>query len=462
MASTQTPSRKKAKDAKLNELIDPPPASQFGESGEPVTVVKTLTGGIEFSASGKKTAHMVMSVSNKTTVLGDSTMAYAGAATGSNAGLTSQGLPLWANDHLAETGNELDIVSWRAVGGVTLQQVIDTQLVPTLSDNTAIAWDKSGVNNFGPSAGLTLAEFIADKSYIIGELSRNKDFVIIDAMTPLLQSGSTGAKARAFQLPAANAAMAEICARYNNVLFNDVYSDIVDPSSDNLDALAGTLRTDDGIHQVTYGARLQGHGTARRLMASKVRPVSSRVVGANLLPAWGAAGGGSSIPNGATVTGRPPSGYTVIVTPGGAGMAVTFTDLGPDMIRMVITNANAGNQRVRVNVADGALLAAAVAGAVVRGGVGFQASGIAGLLQLNSDIVTTGTGAIQWNAGVAGTNEPTVNYGTKAFGGRRQTLPLTLAAAPASVTFNVVDVIIAASTGAVTIDMYAPNFNVLT
>lgn len=52
MASTQTPSRKQAKDAKLNELTDPPPASQFGEPGEKLQIVKSFAGGNGILAGG--------------------------------------------------------------------------------------------------------------------------------------------------------------------------------------------------------------------------------------------------------------------------------------------------------------------------------------------------------------------------------------------------------------------------
>jgi lysophospholipase L1-like esterase len=53
MASTQTPSRKKAKDAKLNELTAPPESSTFGNDGELLRIRKTLNGGLQNSIKGK-------------------------------------------------------------------------------------------------------------------------------------------------------------------------------------------------------------------------------------------------------------------------------------------------------------------------------------------------------------------------------------------------------------------------
>ncbi|MFZ2973611.1 MAG: GDSL-type esterase/lipase family protein, partial [Ferribacterium limneticum] len=59
MASTQTPSRKKAKDAKLNELTDPPAASGFGNDGELLRIKKTLTGRLRKATAGTEALPIV-------------------------------------------------------------------------------------------------------------------------------------------------------------------------------------------------------------------------------------------------------------------------------------------------------------------------------------------------------------------------------------------------------------------
>lgn len=63
MASTQTPSRKKAKDAKLNELTDPPAADDFGLDGEVLRIRKTLTGGGNFYGGGGEIPKSVFAAS---------------------------------------------------------------------------------------------------------------------------------------------------------------------------------------------------------------------------------------------------------------------------------------------------------------------------------------------------------------------------------------------------------------
>ena len=437
-------------------------------AGDPlpnVAAVVSMSGGAPvglITPDGQPVGGGVIAAGSATTLLGDSLMAQGNTGTFSgsvNGGNLSNSHVLWANDYLNGFGGGLDITSYRAVGGKTSAQVISEQLPGALTDATDIAWLHVGANDLNPAVGnMTVAQSLANFESLIGSLAGAKKLVIVDAVQPVMQAGSTSLKSRAFLLPMLNAGIEGICARYRNVVFIDLYSALLDTTSANRDAVSGYLNATDGIHYQTRGAQAAGYAAARAL-ASRIALTSQWVRGANILPAL-AGTGGTVTPGSGTITGTPPAGWNVQVASGSA--SVVITQKNPDMIRLAMTNTGGSASTVFLQVADTAALLAAIgpSAALVKGELIFQASGITNCTRIAALTLKEGLG--NFGAGLVDlVNEATPVMPTAAFGGRRSTPPMPVPAGSTASGF-IIATNLGATTGACTLDIAAPAFYKLT
>jgi lysophospholipase L1-like esterase len=403
----------------------------------------------------------IISALSSTTVLGDSIAAFGFTSSGGTGSWSNSHIS-WASDLIAQgdDGVGFDVVSMLAVGGVSLQTIITNQLPTALTDGTEIAWLHGGVNDLNAAIGNSPVSSILSKfTTIISQLSAVKKIVIVDAITPVYQSGITGAKDRAFMIPTINAALEALCSQYANVLFNDVYSAIVDPTSVTLDALAGTLDATDGIHPNTAGHQLMGYQTVKNLN-NRIRLSGYKTKGANLLPAFSGSGGTVTAGSG-SITGTPPAGWNVALTSGIAGQSIAISALSADIIRLVCANTSASQMVVNLKLIS-ALTAALSIGDLVQGQVGYQASGLSGVNRLGMAlVVNNGTGGFVQYGMSNSSNEDTYTYPTKAHGGRRRCPPYTVPAAYTNMDFRVA-FNLAPTTGTLTLDLYAPELVKLT
>lgn len=399
-------------------------------------------------------------------VMGDSIFAYGAQALPTNYGVFTGGGIFsnssigWCNELLAVDGVPFDITGFYAVGGTSLSTQIATQLPQVLADPAESVWMHGGVNNF--NTGIendTIAAILTKFRTIITALAGTKKLVIIDSINPVLQSGSTNSRQRAGQFQAANAGIQKICAEFSNVIYNDTYSALVDTTSTALNPVANAVRTDDGIHFLSTGARLAGYASFKNI-ASKIKLTKYKTEGANLLSNF--AGTGGTVTGGSgSITGTPPVGYNCQVASGSA--AVAISTLAPDMIRLSITNAGGSASTVYVQATAtvaAAILAQLSQGDTIQAGFGYQCSGNVLLNRLAVTVRFNGQTSIN-GMGQDTSNEPTITYPQNAGSGVRQTPPIPLASTPTQVEF-IIAINVGATTGAAVIDLYNPTFKKLT
>lgn len=408
---------------------------------------------------------------NSVTVLGDSLMANGNQTlSGGIGGTFSNSHVGWCNDLAKVAGVGLDVINLRAVGGKTIQRINSEQLPSALTDATAIAWTHSGVNSFNdtittPDGGpFTLAQNITAMQSQISQLAAVKTVVIVDAIQPISQTGTTGARPRWAELPQFNASIQAYCATFNNVIFNDLYSVLVDSSSPTKDPLPNFIRTDDGIHYTTLGAQLCGYASWNNVISPRLTLTKYKTAGASLIATFGTTTGGTATPGSGTVTGTAniPAGWNVQIASGTSACAVSQPSAG--VVRLTITNGGGAASTVNLQITASVGLAALVAsGDVVQAGFDFSVVGspvgltrIAGTIRLN--------GATLWQAmNRDSTNEPdaVAKFPTSTFTGRRGGYPFTLPAA----TYTNVEKIISINTnpgGSAVVDLSAPFFTKLT
>lgn len=392
------------------------------------------------------------------TLLGDSLFAVGNVPSygpGAQGGAFSDSHVVWANDMLNASGSGIDVTSVRAVGGKTVEQVVSEQLPGALTDPTDIAWVHAGANSLNTTVGTgSVAATLASMEVLVGALSRGKRLVIVDAVQPVYQAGSTGLKPRAAQIPVLNAGIQSICRRYPNVVFNDVYTPLLDPENANLDALSGALNVADGIHFRTIGAQIAGYASAANIL-SVAEITSAYKKGPNLLPAFSGSGG-TTTPGAGAIVGTPPVGWNVAIPAGAASVVVSEPQNG--VTRLAITNAGAAASVVYLQVSDAAALQSAIGGGActLRGQCTFQASGIAANTNRVAAVMVIRNGDQIWTGGGEDQAfEGTANMRTQIFGGVRSTPPMRWLAGAAAANF-VIALKVGATTGAITFDVTAP------
>jgi len=407
----------------------------------------------------------LISALSSTSVLGDSLMAYGLPQSGGvlTSGTYSNSEIAWYNDLALTYGlTGFDIVNCYAIGGRTLEEILAVQVPLAAADSNECAWIRGGINNLNSTLANNdpVQTIISVMEQIIVALA-SKKIIVVCSINPIYQSGSTGAKVRAYSIPLINAGLRAMCKKYSNVIWNDTYSDMVDSTSAALDAKANLLRSDDGIHFTSSGAQVSGYAGFRNI-ASRVNITRYKTKGANLVQdVWGTTGG-TNTPGTGTITnpGNIPAGWNVQVASGNA--AVTVTPLAPNMIRLAITNAGASASVIYLKTTNTTGLAALVQqGDIIQSGFEFQCSGNAGLNRLAATNRINGTAQMYGMFEPNTTEEPTITYPQNAGSGKRLTPPRLLDVPVTSLEFFVA-IKVAALTGAATIDIGNPELYKLT
>lgn len=407
------------------------------------------------------------------TLFGDSLMANGNpVVTGSGPGQggeTSVSHVGWANDTLRKAGVGIDAVQLRAVGGTTIKQHIANQLPAVLTDTSVGAWWHGGVNSYNDSITTPLggpysqATNIADAINLIRQLAAVKAFVIVDSINPVSQSGTTGAKTRAAEFPAHNAAVKAECDTWPNVIYLDTYSVMVDPASPQLNPLPNLTLGSDGIHWPTFGARVVGDYTAAQL-SGKLVLTRYKTAGTNLLPDFTTTGG-TTTPGGGTITGAAAlaNNWNCAITAGAA--SVTLSNPVAGTLRLTISNPGGAASSVVLSALNtAALLAAIASGDTIQGGFDFATVGPStNLTRISCAFRTNGATGTLWNAMTRDlANEPSgdFKYNQSASFGRRWLHPRVVPAAPTAVDFLIT--IAVDPVGAAVVDISLPTLFKLT
>ena len=414
---------------------------------------------------------------NTASMLGDSINAYGTNNTASGYPAYYRNGPIsWINDALSLSGCGLDVLGFEAYPGQPLAALMSSvngqpaQIPAAIADPTDIAHVHIGINDLNYTIGNNpLSAMFPLAQAGIAALAANKKLVTWDSVNPVSQSGSTGAKGRAYLIPTWNAMIRKECSKYPNVFFVDNYGVMVDPTSSALNPLANMVRTDDGIHYVSNGAYTVAKNWIATVMPWVVL-TKYKTPGTNLCPAWSTTNssgtttngsGGTTTPNSGTITGTMPTGYNCAVASGSA--AVTITALAPDMQVFACTNSGGSDSVVRITLTStSAILAAAAAGATIQAGFGYQTWGNSsgGLKRLCCTLQFNGGTPIIYGCGEDDTDEPTITFPSVAFGGQVITPPYTVPATESSLTMDM-DIKVAAG-GSVNVAIFNPFFNVLT
>lgn len=407
-----------------------------------------------------------VTIRSAATIMGDSWLDYGNPAASGETSLSFIG---WMNDTLRKNGGVgLDAVYLRAVGGTPLSTHLNTQLPLALADNSDIVWYHGGVNSFNPAYSTdTLAQCNAKMASIIQQLAAAKKLVIVDSVNPVWQTGSTGAKGRATEFQAFNAATKTECAKYPNVYYHDQYSLLVDPASTDLNPIADVIQATDGIHPTTLGARLIGEDAAAKIgpLLSSVTKYKTR--GANLLPAFTGTGGTGTAGTG-TVNGgaNMPAGWDVTVASGIDVVTVSDSPTNPGYKRFVITNSatsTASTVNIAVNAAtQAALLSALAIGDVVQGGFDFKQIGTSNkLTRVAATLRLGGASGTLWDAMQRNmTYEPdsVLKYSQASCEGRRYFHPYTLTTLGSTPQVEfIISINLQPNSGSVTIDIALPD-----
>jgi lysophospholipase L1-like esterase len=393
--------------------------------------------------------------SSQVVTVGDSFLAFGEDAT---LGTLSSSVIGWVNDYMrAGGGVGFDVTTRLAVNGYTLEQVISTQLGSAAATAARTVWFHAGVNDLNATTANndTIAAMIPLFKQIFDTLCPVKDLVIVEGLSPINQAGTGTAGVRAYQHEAVNALLGHLCAQYPNILFLNPYDATLDFTSNALNPVTNATRP-DGIHPSSLGARLIARSYASKII-ERVQLTRYKTKGVNLAPAFPQDAGGTVTPGTfITVTGAPPTGWELLGVSGAAAtLACTVSSVAPDMTRFVFNNTGGTTATTYLRASN--LQGALASGSLVQAGFGFQTHDNTGLNRLAVSLRENGTTVFSGMA--AGGQENPVVYPQVAHCGFRCTPPWALPAAPTNL-----ELIIQMSVlpGLSTIDIYAPELNLLT
>lgn len=391
--------------------------------------------------------------SSQVVTVGDSFLAFGDDTTGT----LSSSVIGWVNDYMRAGGNVgFDVTTRLAVNGYTLEQVIASQLGSAAVTAARTVWLHAGVNDLNATtanndsiaAMYPLFKQILDTLYLV------KDLIIVEGLTPINQAGTGTAGPRAYQHESVNAMLGHLCAQYPNVLFLNPYDAILDATSNALNPVTNATRL-DGIHPSTLGARLIGRAYAAKIL-ERIQLTRYKTKGVNLAPAFPQDAGGTVTPGSfITVTGAPPTGWELLgVSGAAASLSCTISLLAPDMVRFAFVNTgSSATTYLRASNLQGAL----ASGSIVQAGFGFQAHDLTALNRLAISIRENG--ATVFSGMGAGGQESPVVYPQVSHTGFRCTPPWPLPAAPTNIELIIQMTV---NTGNATVDIYAPELNLLT
>ena len=390
--------------------------------------------------------------SSATITMGHSISAYGEDSTGSY----SVSVLGWASEFLRASGlTGFDVIQALGVPGATIEQMIAVQ-VPAAIRNTAgrTVFMQILINNLNSALANndSVAVIVAQMKAALDLLSPVKDLIIVSDIQPINQSGTSGARPRAYQIPTINGALRVLFAQYPNVIMASLYDRLVDAASVTLDAISGYLLP-DGIHNQSVGAKQGGYALFLSV-ADKIRLFKYRTKGPNVLPDFVGTGGNINGGGFVGVTGTPPLGWELMgVSGASATNTVAFSTLAPDMIRMSVANTGAATATTYLRVNN--LQANFTQGDITQFEFGYQLSGMTGFNRLAAIIRLNG-GTSYFGMMQNTTNEPTISYPQTNHGGIRSTNPVNFLPGTVTNTEAIIGWNLAATTGAGIIDIYAP------
>jgi lysophospholipase L1-like esterase len=453
-------------------VVDLAPVLTDGSGGTTAVATATTLGlvkGAGIAADGTLSSSIGLWARTGITCIGDSIMAYGDGigAGGTIAGPTSQAIHAWA--FYLWKKSPLHVVANRAVGGVTIDTVISSQLLSAITDSSDILWIHCGVNNLNPSIDATTptVSVILDRMRRLLEVATTKPLVILDAITPLAATSISGAFPRRADIPLVNAGYKALAATFTNVIFNDIYTPLAQDAVSGL-AVAGMCTAFDGIHLTTKGAYTAGLASYRVLAASGIalrqyhRPTT-----ANLLPTI-TGSTGTTTPAGGTINGAVADNCNVQIASNQVGVVVTAS-VGASRAnsqRLRIQNGNGASTAVRFQFAVFTnYLAGLSSGVVVRGSGYVDVVSQTGLYRHDLSLQQDPSGAVvnfsslQKSNQENGTSSSFPVYPDAPYSVRE--VPIgTLTATPTS--FNLAFTIEVAPGGDVTVDMYGWMLEVVT
>lgn len=368
---------------------------------------------------------------------------------------TTLSIVKWANANLPVP---VEIKNWRGASGAGLGAgagslnilVYQTPLVAADTGNE-IAWLHGGVN---AALAVTTAQSIegaaASLASILDTLSPVKQLIIVDAVSPAANSLNY----RTLEIPALNAKLSAVCTQYPNVVWNDIYSAILDTASPTQDPIAGTAY--DGIlHPNSRGAALIGKASAVNLAKRVV--IASPYISATVagMPDFTGTTGTKTVGSG-SITGNVPTGLNVQVAAGNAAVTTTIrTPVGQEggRLNLVIANSGGAVSSVKASLVDKTLFNAALnVGDKVRAWVGFRFKSKTLPTNLQIYLQLNGATNIWWAGRYTSKETPTIDYDAP-FIGYFPTDVFTIAAAVTQLDV-VCAVEVGATTGAADIDIW--------
>lgn len=392
--------------------------------------------------------------SSQVVTVGDSFLAFGNDANGSY----SSSVLDWVNDYLRAGGNVgFDVTTRLAVNGWTLEQIISTQLGSAAVTAARTVWFHGGVNDLNATTANndSIAALIPLYKQIFDTLSPVKDLIVVEGLTPVNQAGTGTAGPRAYQTESVNSLLNHLCAQYPNILFLNPYDAVLDFTSNALAPVTNATRP-DGLHPSSLGARLQARSYMPKIL-DRVQLTRYKSKGTNLAPTFPQDAGGTVTPGGfVTVTGAPPTGWELLGVSGvAASLSCTISLLAPDLVRFAFVNTGSlATTYLRASNLQGTL----VSGNVLQAGFGFQTHDNTALNRLAVSIRLNSTGAVFTGMGAGGQESPVV-YPQVSHTGFRCTPPYPLPSTPTNVELIIQ---MSVGTGNTTIDVYAPELNLLT
>jgi lysophospholipase L1-like esterase len=261
-------------------------------------------------------------------LIGHSYIAYGVDTSTQPNGMTSMSHVAHAN--LAMGGQFAVMVSY-AVGGKTIEQVtaeqVPSALVQLANGLVDCCWVSDGINNLNvtlPNYESLDAMIAAKKAQL--DLLTSFPLVVVDNMGPLDDAARTANPSSAFQalprqqeIPVYNAMLSQLCAKYPNVVYNDIYTPLVDSASATGSALTGFLWDTDGVHWRSKAAQRVGKATAEMLGRNVYFTGPWSIIETLSLPNFTGTGGTFTNTSGSgamTQTDAIPAGFNVEVVTG--------------------------------------------------------------------------------------------------------------------------------------------------
>lgn len=418
--------------------------------------------------SGSASASSVVVVENSLAVSGDSRLAFGlgNDPDGDPNGYGSCSQIMWENDRLASLGRVgFDLITNASQGGETFASAVNSGRWAKALNSPAKTCKMMFMHNDINPGGIVdqaVEAFLTEYESKLIEMMATKDLVQVYSGTPLVSAAQAAFAETWYRIPVVNTGLRQLCAKYPKAMYIDQYDCVLDKTSNTLDAITGTIQTDDGVHLTTKGAQIMGHSAADQ-EAERIVLIRHKTKGANLLPAWTGTGGTKNNTFVCTTAANLPAGWEMRLDSGPTTASVAISIVDGSIRRLVFANTGGTDAKfqVRVDAATRTALAAAIAlNETIQPCFGFQLFGnlgcnLGGFARINTNNLYVSL------MGGKSSNEETLIVPTVGVSGVRLGIPMRVKVAPTSVEFNI-EITVPANTGAGTLDIWNPELYKLT